>query len=32
MNKLGVGESIKRLSLYAEVLSTEEMMNQIEFL
>jgi predicted nuclease of predicted toxin-antitoxin system len=32
MNKLGVGECIKRLALYAEVLATEEMMNQIEFL
>ena len=32
MNKLGVGECIKRLALYAEVLAKEEMMNQIEFL
>jgi hypothetical protein len=32
MNKLGVGECIKRLALYAEVHATEEMMNQIEFL
>jgi predicted nuclease of predicted toxin-antitoxin system len=32
MNKLSIGECIKRLSLYAEILSTEDMINQIEFL
>ena len=32
MNTLTVGECIKRLSLYAEVLTAEEMINQIEFL
>lgn len=32
MNRLSVGECIKRLSLYADVLSPEEMKNQIEFL
>ena len=32
MNRLSVGECIKRLALYAEVLSPEEMKNQIEFL
>lgn len=32
MNRLTVGECIKRLALYAEVLSAEEMKNQIEFL
>ncbi len=32
MNKLSIGECIKRLTLYAEILSTEEMKNRIEFL
>ena len=32
MNKLSVGECIRRLALYADVLSAEEMKNQIEFL
>ncbi len=32
MNKLSVGECIKRLVFYAEILSPEEMKNQIEFL
>ena len=32
MNKLSVGECIKRLAIYAEILSAEEMKNQIEFL
>jgi predicted nuclease of predicted toxin-antitoxin system len=32
MNKLSVGACIKRLSLYAEVLSAEDMQNQVEFL
>ncbi len=32
MNKLSVGECIKRLALYVDVLSSEEMKNQIEFL
>lgn len=32
MNKLTVGECIKRLALYADILSAEEMKNQIEFL
>ena len=32
MNKLSVGECIKRLALYADILSTEEMKNQIAFL
>ncbi len=32
INKLSVGECIKRLALYAEVLSLEEMKNQVEFL
>ena len=32
MNKLSVGECIRRLALYAEVLSAEKMKNQIEFL
>ncbi|KAF0143464.1 MAG: hypothetical protein FD156_2645 [Nitrospirae bacterium] len=32
MNKLTIGECIKRLSLYAEVLSAEDMKNQVEFL
>lgn len=32
MNKLSVGEIIKRLALYAEVLTAEEMINRVEFL
>lgn len=32
MNRLSIGSCIKRLSLYAEVLSAEEMKNRIEFL
>jgi len=32
MNKLSVGEYIRRLALYADVLSAEEIKNQIEFL
>lgn len=32
MNKLSTGECIKRLALYAEVLTAEEMKNHIEFL
>lgn len=32
MNKLSVGECIKRLTLYAEILSPEEMKNRMEFL
>lgn len=32
MNRLSVGECIKRLALYVELLSAEEMKNQIEFL
>lgn len=32
INKLSVGECIRRLSLYADILSAEEMKNQIEFL
>lgn len=32
MNKLTVGACIKRLSRYADILSAEEMINQIEFL
>ncbi len=32
MNKLSIGECIKRLTLYAEILSIEEMKNRIEFL
>ncbi len=32
MNRLSVGECIKRLALYAEILSPQEMRNQIEFL
>ena len=32
MNKLSVGECIRRLALYAEILSSEEMKNRIEFL
>ncbi len=32
MNRLSIGECVKRLSLYAEILSAEDMINQIEFL
>ena len=32
MNTLSVGECIRRLTLYAEIISAEEMKNQIEFL
>ena len=32
MNRLSVGECIKRLTLYAEILYPEEMKNLIEFL
>lgn len=32
INKLSVGECIKRLALYADVLSAEEMKNKVEFL
>lgn len=32
MDKLSVGECIKRLSLYADILSADEMKDQIEFL
>ncbi|MBI5180017.1 MAG: DUF5615 family PIN-like protein [Nitrospirae bacterium] len=32
MNKLSIGECIRRLALYADVLFAEEMKNQIEFL
>ena len=32
INKLSVGECIRRLALYAEVLSAEDMKDQIEFL
>lgn len=32
INKLSVGECIKRLALYADILSAEEMKNQIAFL
>ena len=32
MHKLSIGECIKRLALYAGVLSAEEMKNQVEFL
>jgi predicted nuclease of predicted toxin-antitoxin system len=32
MNKFSVGECIRRLALYADVLSAEEIMNRIEFL
>lgn len=32
INKLSVGECIRRLALYAVILSAEEMRNQIEFL
>lgn len=32
MNRLGIGECIKGLALYADILSAEEMKNKIEFL
>ncbi len=32
MHKLSIGECIKRLALYGNILSAEEMKNQIEFL
>ncbi len=32
INKLSVGECIRRLALYAEIFSAEDMENQIEFL
>lgn len=32
MNKLSIGECIKRLALYAELLTAEEMKNIVEFL
>ncbi|MCX5806203.1 MAG: DUF5615 family PIN-like protein [Proteobacteria bacterium] len=32
MNKYGIGECIRRLSVYAEIITPEEMKNQIEFL
>ncbi len=32
MNKYGIGECIRRLATYAEIISPEEMKNQIEFL
>lgn len=32
MNRLSVGECVRRLALYADILSAEEMINQIEFL
>lgn len=32
MHRLRVGECIRRLALYAEVITAEEMMNRIEFL
>jgi len=32
MNTLSIGECIRRLAFYAEILSPEEMKNQIEFL
>jgi len=32
MNKLSIGECIKRLALYAELLTADEMKNVIEFL
>jgi len=32
MNRLTIGACIKRLSLYAEILTAEEMKNQIEYL
>jgi hypothetical protein len=32
MHRLGLGECIRRLALYAEVVAAEEMVNRIEFL
>jgi predicted nuclease of predicted toxin-antitoxin system len=32
MHKLSIGECIKRLAIYADILSAEEMKNQVEFL
>lgn len=32
MNRLSIGECIKRLALYAEVMTSEEMKNVVEFL
>lgn len=32
MHRLSIGECIRRLALYAEILSVEEMVNQVEFL
>ncbi len=32
MNKLTLGECVRRLALYADVLSDDEMKNQVEFL
>lgn len=32
MHRFGLGECIRRLALYAEVISSQEMINQIEFL
>jgi len=32
MHRLRIGECIKRLALYADILSAEEMKNQVEFL
>jgi len=32
MNRLSLGECVKRLALYADLLSVEEMQNRIEFL
>jgi hypothetical protein len=32
MHRLGLGECIRRLAVYAEVITAEEMVNRIEFL
>lgn len=32
INRLSIGECIRRLALYADILSVEEMKNKIEFL
>jgi hypothetical protein len=32
MHRLGLGECIRRLALYADVVAAEEMVNRIEFL
>jgi hypothetical protein len=32
MHRLGLGECIQRLALYADVVTAEEMMNRVEFL